>query len=487
MADPAPDAARIVALVAEAPVGLAILDPSGGLRWANTAWFRSTGLEPATLGRSVRDTSEWVAPEFWEQFDRAAKDGAPRTLAAVQFRSGHGGAPTFLDVRIQPTDARADRTSPLLVLLDDVTERELVRERAELFYTSYLTSSNAIEITDRQGNIVDVNPAFERIYGYARAECLGQRPSMVSSPSTPRSLYPRMWADLLDPHRGHWSGEIVNRDRSGEDHPVFLTITAVRDANGETTHYLGVAVDLTEQKQWERRAAHTEKLASIGQLAAGVAHEINTPLADVMLITESVRRRTSDPALRQRLGTISEQVEVAAKIVRGLLDFARRTEPHPTEVDLSGIAREAVDFLRGKQPAAIVLEEAYPAAPVRVHGDRSQLMQVFANILNNAYEALAGAGRIRIEVRERAGAAEVEIADTGPGIPEAVLPHIFEPFFTTKPEGKGTGLGLAICHGIVQSHNGTLTAGNRPEGGASFLLVLPLASGPSPTPWEAPA
>jgi PAS domain S-box-containing protein len=486
MASVRPERSLLTSLLAEAPLGLAVIGRNGALIWGNPAWFRTTGVPPSAVGSDLRSAPGWGPPAFGEVFDRSVRQGAALTLRAVRLGAPNEEHGPLVDVRVQPTSSSGEAEAPLIVILDDVTEREQARERAELFYASYLTSTNAIEVTDRHGNIVDVNPAFERIYGYARAECLGQKPSLVSSPSTSRSLYTRMWADLLDPARGHWSGEIVNRDRAGGDHPVFLTITAIRNPQGATTHYLGVAVDLTEQKLWERRAAHADKLASIGQLAAGVAHEINTPLASVMLVTESLRRKISDETVRRRLDTISEQVEVAAKIVRGLLDFARRTEPHTAEVDVAQVAREAVAFLRGKQSARIAIEEEYPAEPVPIHGDRAQLMQVLTNVLNNAYEALEGEGRIRLEVRVRGGSAEVEISDTGPGIPSTALPHIFEPFFTTKPEGKGTGLGLAISHGIMQSHNGTITARNRPEGGASFRLVFPLDVGPSPSPWESP-
>jgi signal transduction histidine kinase len=117
---------------------------------------------------------------------------------------------------------------------------------------------------------------------------------------------------------------------------------------------------------------------------------------------------------------------------------------------------------------------------VPIWGDRNQLIQVLTNVLNNGYDAMHGRGRIRVEVRRRGDDAEVEIIDSGPGIPPEAIPHIFEPFFTTKPEGQGTGLGLAICHGIVQTHHGTIVARNLPEGGASLLISLPVASGPAP-------
>ena len=352
-------------------------------------------------------------------------------------------------------------------MIRDVSDRVAEHERANLFYEAFRTSTNAMQLTDAQGMMIDVNPAYEKIYGFTREECIGRKPNLVRSRHTPEEVYARMWTDLLDPRRGYWSGEILNRDHKGRERPVLLTITAIRNANQETTHYLGVTVDLSEQRRWELKAAHADKLASVGQLAAGVAHEINTPLANVMLVSESIRRRTEDPWTLSRLDTMSEQVEVAARIVRGLLDFARREEPRTTELDLTSVVRDSVNFLRGKQSADVELVEEYSALPLPVLGDRGQLMQVLTNILNNAYDAMEGKGAIRISVHAQGARAEVEITDDGPGIDVEALPHIFEPFFTTKPEGQGTGLGLAICHGIILSHHGTITARNAPGAGAS--------------------
>ena len=134
-------------------------------------------------------------------------------------------------------------------------------------------------------------------------------------------------------------------------------------------------------------------------------------------------------------------------------------------------------FLRGKQSANVEVEERYPAEPLTILGDRGQLMQVLTNLLLNAYDALEGSaeGRIVVEARRFERDTEVEVRDSGPGIPLEALPHVFEPFFTTKPEGRGTGLGLAICHGIVQAHGGTIVARNIRGGGASLVVRLPLA------------
>ncbi len=460
--------------------GVLLIEAPGTILWANATYFEATGRSPVMLGQDYHRFEEpegtW-SPAVREAVDRALRDGRSSAFSAVRarYRSASGGVYFDIDVQALPPAAR-ERPARALVLLRDATDRVAEAQRASLFYESFRSSTNPMQLTDARGVMIDVNPAFEKIYGYSREECIGRRPNLVRSRHTPSELYDRMWADLADPKKGYWAGEIFNRDRHGRERPVLLSITAVRSRDGAVTNYLGVAVDQSEQRSWELRAAHADKLASLGQLAAGVAHEINTPLANVMLVTESLRRRSQDPWVLARLGTLTDQVEVAARIVRGLLDFARREEPHVAEVDLRAVGHEAAEFLRGKQSADVEVREEYPAEPLVVRGDHGQLMQVLTNLLNNAYDAMSGRGTIRIAMQQRGDRIDVEVVDSGPGIPTEVLPHIFEPFFTTKPEGEGTGLGLAICHGIVQAHHGSIVARNVPGAGAGFLLSFPEAT-----------
>jgi len=477
-----------VAYLDALPVGLAVIEAPGTISWANRAYFEISGRDAATLGldfhQILDEDGSWAAP-IRTAVDDALRDGRAATFRSVRARYRHTPGGTFLDVDVQRVPGADRGPARALLLIRDVTDRERERVRSQLFYEAFRTSTNPMQLTDVRGIMVDVNPAFERIYGYTRAECLGRKPNLVRSRHTPPEVYEAMWKDLADPARGYWAGEILNRDRRGRERPVLLSITGIRDARGDVTNYLGVAVDLSEQRAWELKSAHSDKLASVGQLAAGVAHEVNTPLANLMLITESLRRKTDDPWVRSRLETMAEQIEVAARIVRGLLDFARREEPQIAEVDLADVARDAIGFLRGKQSPDVEIAEEFPSEPVRVAGDRGQLRQVVTNLLTNAYDAMHGRGTIRVTVRRRGARAELEVVDTGPGIPPEVLPHVFEPFFTTKPEGEGTGLGLAICHGIVLSHHGSISARNVPGAGAEFVISLPPAAG-SPGPAGAP-
>ena len=468
---------RALSALETAPMGIAVITAPGRITWANPAYFATTGRARSLLGTDFHDLPEsdgsW-SPAIRAAVDAALERGVPSTFSAVRARYREQPRGVYLDVDIRPLPDRGSGPRQTLLVIRDVTDRVAEHEQSTVFHQAFRSSTNAMQLTDANGVMLDVNPAFERIYGYSRAECIGRKPNLVRSRHTPPAVYERMWQGLLDPTQGYWTGELLNRDRMGRERPVVLTITAIRNDRGQITHYLGVAVDLSEQRSLDRRAAHADKLASIGELAAGVAHEINTPLANIQLITESLRRRSQDPALLARLDTLTEQTEAAARIVRGLLDFARREEPNPVELDLTTVVHGAVEFLRGKQSADVVVEEEYPPDPVPILGERGPLAQVVTNLLNNAYDAMHGVGSIRVSVSRRGEFAEIEVVDSGPGIPMEVLPRIFEPFFTTKSDGEGTGLGLAICHGIVQSHRGAITVRNVPGSGAGFRVTLPL-------------
>ncbi|HLM70665.1 MAG TPA: ATP-binding protein [Thermoplasmata archaeon] len=465
------------------PMGALLLDPQGKIERTNRSFQEFVGLDEEPIGKRLGDLlaagdEQLEATRTRAQHEQKSRSLHGFTLEALDRKRRH-----VVDLEFYPqSDESGGVTGILLVVHDRTGTHQENAGSARLFYQAFLHSTNAMELTDRDGFLIDVNPAFERIYGYSREEVIGRRPNVVASGTTDRAIYALMWKDLVDPKIGSWSGEIVNRDRTGVDHPVFLTISAIRGEDGTITHFLGVAVDLTAQRRLERQALHADRLVSLGQLAAGVAHEINTPLANIMLIAESVRRRTADPWTNGRIDSLLHQTDSAARIVRGLLDFARRPELKTGEVDLVDSVRAAVAFLRGKQSAKVALEVEVPAEPMRVHGDRDQVSQVITNLLNNAYDALDGEGRIVVRLAADPGWVHLSVSDNGPGIPPEVRAHLFEPFFTTKPEGKGTGLGLAICHGIVESHGGTIEVESEVGKGSTFSVHLPRLSAEPPAP-----
>ena len=457
------------------PIGVAVLDRRARLNSANAAMLELLGGGPDLLGTSLLELAEFTDAGLQPAFERALREGQASTVRATRYKN-RAGKELLLDAELHPILSADGDVHEVVLLFSDVTAGPYQAGRAAMFYQAFLHSSNAIEITDRDGVYVDVNPAFERIYGYRRDELVGQRPRLISSPKTPRQVFTDMWAAISDPARGEWAGEIINVDRNGREHPVVLEISGLRNAQGELAYFVGVATDLTELKLLQLQSIRAERLASLGQLAAGVAHELNTPLANIMLIAESLRRRAPSAWVSSRAESVMGQVDVASRVVAGLLDFGRYHAPLTEPVELNPLIEESIQFVRGKRPSGVKVVTALNTEGLSIPANRVQLLQVLVNILSNAYDAMDDHGQVRIESRIDGDWVEIAISDTGPGIPDAVLPHIFEPFFTTKTDGKGTGLGLAICHGIVTGHGGTVSVRTELGKGTSFTVRLPLVS-----------
>jgi two-component system NtrC family sensor kinase len=240
--------------------------------------------------------------------------------------------------------------------------------------------------------------------------------------------------------------------------------------------YAELAARVLEIEASQEQLLQAGKLAAVGQLVSGVAHELNNPLAIIVGQAQLLSRRLVDPDHVQRLDRIRASSMRAAKIVRELRTFVSPRPREVTLVDLRDvIARILVLREDALRVSGIALVREIAASVARVRGDASQLEHVLLNLVLNAEQALAGRpeGRIAVRLHAHEGRVRVAVADTGPGIPADVLPRIFEPFFSTKPVGQGTGLGLSICYSIVQSHGGRLTADSRPGLGATFVVDLP--------------
>ena len=225
----------------------------------------------------------------------------------------------------------------------------------------------------------------------------------------------------------------------------------------------------------QERLVQAEKLAAVGQLAAGVAHQVNNPLATVLLYSHLVLSQLppNDPR-REDLETIAEEATRCRNIMVALLNFARQNRLTLSTFDLNALLDSTLATETRKTEGLQVVCDWAPDLPL-LTADAEQLTQVFTNIIENAVEAMAGAGTLTVRTaRENGGQVSIQFADTGPGIQPSALPHLFAPFFTTKPPGQGTGLGLAIVRGIAKMHRGEITAEDRPEGGAVFTVTVPL-------------
>jgi two-component system NtrC family sensor kinase len=271
-----------------------------------------------------------------------------------------------------------------------------------------------------------------------------------------------------------------------------LTTAPLAERTGQSPVVVLVE-DMTEQQVMEAQLIQNDKMASIGQLVSGVAHELNNPLTSIAGLTELLLERDSHHVLpREHLRVIHDQAERAGRIVRNLLTFARKGVPEKTAVDLNDVAaRTSLLIVYELQLHGIELDSVLSPEPVVVLGDRYELQQVLLNLVTNAVQAVTTLEpgrprRITLETAHVGGEAILRVRDTGPGVPAHLVSYLFTPFFTTKGPGEGTGLGLSLSYGLVKAHGGVLTYDVPPGGGAEFRVTLPFYEVPLLTTAEHP-
>jgi two-component system NtrC family sensor kinase len=262
----------------------------------------------------------------------------------------------------------------------------------------------------------------------------------------------------------------------------------LREARDELAAFTRQLEEKVEQRSRQLDAArtkliHSDRLASLGQLAASVAHEVNNPIGSVINLTMLLRRIMGSGGIppgreeefRRHLQRIEEETTRVGRIVSDLLSFARRSKPQRDPSDLNAIVGKTVDLLHHKLDlAGVDAKLDLDPAPAAVPCDRSQIEQVVINLVMNAAEAVGKGGKVVVRTRQEPGSALLEVEDDGPGIPEDVLPRIYDPFFTTMDAGKGVGLGLAVVYGIVEAHGGSIDVDSRAGEGATFTVRLPM-------------
>ncbi|NPC81394.1 response regulator, partial [Pyxidicoccus fallax] len=375
-------------------------------------------------------------------------------------------------------------TGMLLAAASD--ERRQAVEKLQLMATTVRGVHDGVLITEVTGpgtlRAVFANEALCRLLGRRLEELVGQDPASFYGDLTPE-LRERSRQVLLagEPLRA----EVPLRHKDGGTVWSELLLSPVRATGDDITHYVATHRDITATKELQARLVAAERVAAVGTLAAGVGHEINNPLAYLVLNLEAASRSLTDGSLagvRDALSGVRGALEGAERIrliVRDLQVFSRQGDQERGQVDLNALVPPAVRIVsHALRHRARVVEEFGPVP--RVLGSEARLGQVLLNLLVNALQAIPEGSPTLNEVRVRtstdaSGRARVDVVDTGAGIPAHVLPRIFEPFFTTKSQGEGTGLGLAICQQIVRAHGGELEVRSEPGHGSVFSVLLPAA------------
>jgi hypothetical protein len=352
-------------------------------------------------------------------------------------------------------------------------ELHRLREFSDSIITSLAEGLLVAGLDDR---VLRWNPALESLYGLSRAEAVG-RPL--------HELFDAPFVDALrDARRGaQGAGTLFRLPLTSRHQPsrpllVNAAVAPLRTPEGAVAGTILILEDTTDRVKLEEQLQIADRMASLGLLAAGVAHEVNTPLTGISSYTQMLLDGADpDDPKAQLLEKIERQTFRAAKIVNGLLNLARPTSTDTGPVDLHTVITDVLSLLEHQfRSGSIQLRREFAQEPPIVLGVEHKLQQVFLNLFLNARDAMPRGGWLSVGTRLEGEQAIVEVADTGSGIPPEHLARIYDPFFTTKPIGKGTGLGLSISYGIVQEHHGTLTCESAPGHGTRFVLALPLAA-----------
>ena len=376
----------------------------------------------------------------------------------------------------------------------DITERKRVenslraaQEAQRLQISALEAAANAIMITDRNGLLEWVNPAFTTLTGYSAAEAVGKNlRDLVKSGKQDHSFYRDLWQTITAGKV--WRGELINCRKTGTEYIEEQTITPVHNEAGEITHYVALKMDVTRDREIQTQIQRQERLAAIGQLAAGIAHDFNNIMAVIVLYSQITARspHLSDRE-RERLRTIHQQADHAAHMIRQILDFSRQGIIKRQPLDLVPILKEHTKLLQRTLPENIDVRLSCEAGECFVLADPTRIQQTVMNLAVNARDAMPTGGALHIKLKgayftsddvplakmERGNWVCLSVTDTGTGIPTDDIPHLFEPFFTTKPPGKGTGLGLPQVYGIVSEHGGYITVDSQVGTGTTFTIYLP--------------
>ena len=379
----------------------------------------------------------------------------------------------------------------ILTLRLSVQSGELERADARIRLLAAATEQTAdlILITQANGQVEHANDAYVQALGYTRAE-LGA----MTMPQLLERGFERMVEHVGSEVRQKaiWRGTLMHRRKDGSTFPASSTVVALKNSDGRITHFVGVQRDITEELKLRDQLVHSERLSAVGELVAGIAHEINNPLQTIIGCVEMLIEERRDSGQDRDLELVRQEATRAGQIVRNLLSFVRRSAPDRAAVDLNQIARAAARMREHHlaQRNIALLLELHPGV-MAVLVNREEIQQVVLNLVMNAEHAIGDRpGTITIRTNAGENAHVLQVTDDGPGIGPELRGRVFEPFFTTKDVGQGTGLGLSIALGIANAHGGGLSlidrsAADRREAasgfppssdqrlGACFQLTLP--------------
>ncbi len=479
--------AQLHRLLEHLPIGVVLWDQDGRMIYANRAALDllEESREEAILGRTML---EFIDPEFHDQCrSRLEQLLRQKTLPSTTYRI-ITCKNNFRTVEVDTVPFHFNEQPCLLSLIQDITERFAAEETRKRLVTAIEQTRESILITNRDGIIEYVNPAFTAITGYSREEALGKTPGILRSGKHDQAFYRSMWQTITSGEV--WQGRIVNRKKDGSLFVEMATISPVRDKEGKITHFVAVKRDITHEVELEAQLQQAQKMEAIGTLAGGIAHDFNNILGAIIGFTDmALLLCDPDSPVYENLEHIRQGGQRATDLVQQILTFSRRgaTAKHP--VSVAPLIKESLKLLRASLPATIRINRQIKAPDAKVLASPVQIQQIIMNLCTNAFHSMGEKGGQLDIILETVPQGEDEttnwvrlvIRDTGCGIDKEILNRIFDPFFTTKEPGQGTGMGLSVVHGIVHDLGGSIKVESTPGEGSIFTVLLPAtAQGPEP-------
>lgn len=416
--------------------------------------------QPPVLGRALDDRGGVRAREI----TLCKKDGSPAV---------------FLESSRAVWDAAGKLIRYQGTLVDVTERRKLERQllQQEEFRRRLLESfPDLILVVDLEERYTFVSSRVRDVLGYQSEHLLGKKISETQADS-PELI--ALYRDVVTGSRIFGSAEYGARHRDGSGRTMRASASQFSDADSKLAGVIISVRDITTEKKFEHQVVQSERLAAMGAMIGGVAHELNNPLTSILGVSELLQDSQTTDSARKQIGILQQQARRAAEIVHNLTYFATPPTPGKTRVNLLDVVERTLNLhaysLRKNNITVDFVRE--PGLPY-VQGDPHQLMQVFLNLVMNAEQAIREArdrGTLRIRLGTSGESVWASFLDDGPGIPPDVLASIFDPFYTTKRPGRGTGLGLSICKSVMKEHNGAIEAANAPGGGAVFTVTVPAA------------
>ncbi len=466
-------------VVESSPSGMLMVDESGTILMVNLQIEQLFGYERAEL---IGQPVEMLVPQRVRSHHAGDRDkffahselramGKGRDLYGVR----KDGQEFRLEIGLNPVRTRGGMR--VLASVVDISERkraEQALQKERDFIDAVLETAGALVIVlDREGRILRFNRACEQTTGYSSEEVMGRYvwDLFVVSDEVEgvKAVFKRLrGGEPRNDYENYW------KRKDGFLRRISWSNTVLTDPNGKVDYMVAAGLDITDLKQTQEQLRKTERIAELGTLASGMAHEIGTPMNVILGRAEYLYKRVTDEGTKKGLATIVIQVERITKVMNQLLAFARRRTPERRAVDLGEIVDDSLEMFQERiAHSRITVVKAIEANMPSVQADRDQLIQVLINLVINSIHAMPEGGRLRLSLERENGHVRLGVSDTGHGMPEEICSKVFEPFFTTKDFGKGTGLGLTVVKGIIEEHGGTIAVESAVDEGTTFWVRLP--------------